>query len=142
MGGRTSGTRPKGNGAGWGGAAKGAGAPPGSGQGGRPAGVKNGEGKQARARAALEEAAPLAVQTIIEIAGNVEDPRALQAAQAVLNRVGLHEKAETTVNVNDVSKLSDQELEDELARLERAAALAAQGTSAPADTGQPTRVVN
>jgi hypothetical protein len=43
--GATSGTR-RGNGAGWGGPAKGAGAPPGSGQGGRPKGVKNGEGKR------------------------------------------------------------------------------------------------
>ena len=89
---RTSGTR-QGNGAGWGGPAKGAGAPPGSGQGGRPPGVKDGEGKRAQARAALEEAAPLAVQTVIGIARDPSDQRALQAATAILNRIGLHEKS-------------------------------------------------
>jgi len=80
----------RGNGAGWGGEAKGKG--DGSGA-GRPEGVKNGEGKQARARAALEDAAPLAVQTLIDVAGNVDDQRAVAAAVAILNRVGLHEKS-------------------------------------------------
>jgi|GEM_PF-4800215 len=47
----------------------------------------------ARAHAALEDAAPLAIQTVIGIARNPEDPRALQAALAVLNRIGLHEKS-------------------------------------------------
>ena len=80
-------------GAGWGGAAMGARVPFGKGAKGRPAGVKNGEGKAARARAALEDAAPLAIETVIGIARNPEDPRALQAALAVLNRIGLHEKS-------------------------------------------------
>lgn len=80
-------------GEGWGGPPKGPGKK-GAGHGqGRPAGVKDGEGKRARARAALEEAAPLAVQTIIDIAGNHDDQRALQAAVAILNRIGLHEKS-------------------------------------------------
>ena len=43
--GHTSGTR-RGNGAGWGGAAKGAGQPPGNALAGRPKGVKTGEGKR------------------------------------------------------------------------------------------------
>lgn len=78
-------------GQGWGGPAKGQGLKePGP---GRPPGVKNGEGKAAQAKAALEDAAPLAVQTVIELAQDKADPRALQAALAVLNRVGLHEKA-------------------------------------------------
>jgi hypothetical protein len=79
------------NGEGWGGERKGEGnrlAGP-----GRPPGVKNGEGKQARARAMLEEAAPLAAQVLVDVAANLDDPRALQAAQAILNRVGLHEKS-------------------------------------------------
>jgi hypothetical protein len=80
----------RGNGAGWGGAAKGKG--DGSGA-GRPEGSKNGDSKQARARAALEDAAPLAVQTLINVAGNVDDQRAVAAAVAILNRVGLHEKS-------------------------------------------------
>ena len=80
-------------GAGWGGGAIGARPPFGKGAKGRPAGVKNGEGKAARARAALEDAAPLAIETVIGIARNPEDPRALQAALAVLNRIGLHEKS-------------------------------------------------
>jgi hypothetical protein len=86
----SSGTR-RGNGSGWGGAARGEGnreAGP-----GRPEGVKNGEGRAARAREALAEAAPLAVQTIIDLAADKADPRALQAAVAILNRVGMHEKS-------------------------------------------------
>lgn len=83
----------RGNGAGWGGPARGAGKPPGSPGAGRPLGVKNGEGKRAQARAALEEAAPLAVQTLINVAADVNDQRAVNAAVAILNRIGLHEKA-------------------------------------------------
>jgi hypothetical protein len=82
----TSGTR-RGNGAGWGGAAKGAGKQ-GAGHGqGRPDGVKDGEGKQAQARAALEDALPLAVQTVIGIASDIKDQRALQAASNIIDRV-------------------------------------------------------
>lgn len=82
----TSGTR-RGNGAGWGGAAKGAGKQ-GAGHGqGRPDGVKDGQGKQAQARAALEDALPLAVQTVIGIAGDITDHRALQAASHIIDRV-------------------------------------------------------
>ena len=97
---------PAGNGAGYGGPANG----PGKGEGwggpaggmraqfaqgakGRPAGIRNGEGKAARARAAFEDAAPEAAETVIRIARNPDDPRALQAALAVLNRIGLHEKS-------------------------------------------------
>ena len=78
-------------GAGWGGPARG---PvehkPGP---GRPPGMKNGEGKVHKARETLEQAAPLAIQTVIDIANDKADPRALQAALAVLNRIGLHEKS-------------------------------------------------
>lgn len=88
-------------GPGWGGPAKGAGAAPGTPSPGRPEGVKDGEGKRARARAALEEAAPLAVQTVIDIAMDKGDQRALQAALAVLNRVGLHEKSGVEVTGSD-----------------------------------------
>ena len=99
--GATRGTR-RGNGAGagpgWGGPAKGAGVPFGPKNAGRPPGIVNGEGRIAQARAALAEAAPLAVQTVIEIAKNVSDQRALAAALAVMNRVGLHEKSETTIH--------------------------------------------
>ena len=84
----------RGNGAGWGGPARGAGKPAGdNGLTGRPHGVKHGQGKQAQARAALEDAAPLAVQTLIDVAGNLDDQRAVNAAVAILNRIGLHEKA-------------------------------------------------
>jgi hypothetical protein len=85
------GRRNAGSGAGIGGAAKGAwagGAGP-----GRPAGVKTGEGKKARAQAALLEAAPEAVRHIIEVMQTEGDPRSLTAALSILNRVGLHEKA-------------------------------------------------
>ena len=85
--------RPKGNGPGWGGPAKGEGKKgvvPGS---GRPPGVKNGEGKQARAREALEAAQGLAIATIIQIASDSSDQRALAAAFGILNRTGLHEKS-------------------------------------------------
>lgn len=82
-----------GKGEGWGGPAGGKRAQFGQGAEGRPAGIRNGEGKAARARAALEDAAPLAIETVIGIARNPEDPRALQAALAVLNRIGLHEKS-------------------------------------------------
>ena len=89
----TSGTR-RGNGAGWGGPASGKFPTRGAtDKGGRPLGVKNGEGKKAQAQAALEEAAPTAAAMVIEIAKDRADPRALQAATAILNRVGLHEKA-------------------------------------------------
>lgn len=81
----------RGNGAGWGGPARGAGNK-GAGP-GRPPGVSPGEGKQARARAALQEAAPLAVQTLIDVASDVSDQRAVAAAVAILNRIGLHEKS-------------------------------------------------
>ena len=76
-------------GPGWGGAARGDDPTPK----GRPPGVKNGEGKVAQSREALQQAAPLAIKTVIDIATNTEDPRALQAALAVLNRIGLHEKS-------------------------------------------------
>ena len=76
-------------GPGWGGPARGDDPTPK----GRPPGVKNGEGKVAQSREALQEAAPLAIKTVIDIAANLEDPRALQAALAVLNRIGLHEKS-------------------------------------------------
>ncbi len=93
---QTIGTR-RGNGSkgpGWGGPAQGAGNAPGDGTGGgRPEGVKHGEGKRAQARAALEDAAPLAVQTLIDVAKDVADQRAVAAAVAILNRVGLHEKS-------------------------------------------------
>ena len=98
-GGRTSTTRPKGSGvpakgAGWGGPASNAPRPEfAPGNAGPPAGIAKGEGRQALAKAALIEAAPAAARTVIEIALNPDDPRALQAAQAVLNRVGLHEKS-------------------------------------------------
>ena len=82
-----SSTTRRGNGAGWGGAAKGAGKQ-GAGHGqGRPDGVKDGQGKQAQARAALEDALPLAVQTVIGIAGDIKDQRALQAASNIIDRV-------------------------------------------------------
>jgi len=55
--------------------------------------MKNGEGKVHKARETLEQAAPLAIQTVIDIANDKADPRALQAALAVLNRIGLHEKS-------------------------------------------------
>lgn len=89
-GGPPTATTRRGNGAGWGGPAKGAGKIGGP---GRPKGIPDGQGKKAQAQAALEEAAPLAVQTVIDLAGNLSDPRALQAAVAILNRVGMHEKA-------------------------------------------------
>jgi len=78
------------NGPGWGGPANGPGKIGGP---GRPPGMKNGEGKVHKARETLEQAAPLAIQTVIDIANDKADPRALQAALAVLNRIGLHEKS-------------------------------------------------
>jgi len=87
------------NGPGWGGPATGQGwGGPANGPGqiggpGRPPGMKNGEGKVHKARETLEQAAPLAIQTVIDIANDKADPRALQAALAVLNRIGLHEKS-------------------------------------------------
>jgi hypothetical protein len=77
-------------GPGWGGPANGPGKIGGP---GRPPGMKNGEGKVHKARETLEQAAPLAIQTVIDIANDKADPRALQAALAVLNRIGLHEKS-------------------------------------------------
>lgn len=94
----TRGTR-RGNGAGWGGPAKGAGHrmtaadPVSEAARAKAATVAPGTGKKAQARAALEDAAPLAVQTVIDLATKQEDPRALAAALAVLNRIGLHEKS-------------------------------------------------
>lgn len=88
-------------GLGWGGAAKGEGKPPGNLEGGRPMGVKDGEGKRAQARAALEDAAPLAVQTVIEIAKDRGDQRALQAAVHILDRIGLHVKSGIEVTGSD-----------------------------------------
>lgn len=76
---------------GWGGPAKGAGnrsAGP-----GRPVGVKDGEGKAARARQLFEEAAPLAAQVVLNVMQDAADPRNMAAALSVLNRVGLHEKS-------------------------------------------------
>ena len=86
---RSSTTKPKGNGPGWGGdarrgvsnSAEGIASP------GKPAGVKNGEGKKAQAMAALEAAAPSAAAMIIGIASDVADHRALAAAQHILLRV-------------------------------------------------------
>ena len=83
--------RLKGNGAGWGGPARGEGnrkAGP-----GRAKGVTLDQCKPALARAALEGAAALAVQTVIDIAGNTDDPRALAAAISIMDRTGLHAKS-------------------------------------------------
>jgi hypothetical protein len=82
-----------GNGAGYGGPAKGEGKPPGNDLAGRPLGVKTGEGKAARARELAEEAAPLAIQKVIDIMNDAEDQRSLSAAFGILNRVGMHEKS-------------------------------------------------
>lgn len=49
--------------------------------------MKNGEGKAAKARAKLESAAEDAADTVVAIARDIKDPRALQAAQHVLLRV-------------------------------------------------------
>ena len=86
---------PKGNGSGWGGGRKGEGHrfvanDP---LAGRPEGVKTGEGKAARARAKAQEAAEDAIDTVIAIAKDKADPRALAAAFGILNRVGIHEKS-------------------------------------------------
>lgn len=59
---------------------------------GRPKGVKNGEGKKALAAAALEAAAPEAAQALIAIMRDLSDPRALMAANSILNKTGLHDK--------------------------------------------------
>lgn len=103
---RTPGTRPKGSGipaggSGWGGPKRGDGAPQfGAGNpeveralqslGGSRA---PGEGKAARSREALEAAQPIAIRTVLEIAADKGDQRALAAALAILNRTGLHEKS-------------------------------------------------
>lgn len=80
-------TTRRGNGEGWGGAANGEGKK-GAGHGqGRPEGVKNGEGKKARALAALEDAAPAAAAMVVQIASDPNDQRALAAAQHILLRV-------------------------------------------------------
>jgi len=95
-GGRTAGTFPKGNGPGYGGAAKGGrgkGEPPKAAGPGRPDGVKTGQGKKGKTREALEAAAPMAIETVIAIAKDQKDLRSLTAAFGILNRVGLHEKS-------------------------------------------------
>ena len=75
------------SGAGWGGPPKGEGKK-GAGHGqGRPEGVKNGEGKKARAAAALEEALPDAVATVVAISRDITDQRALMAANNIIDRV-------------------------------------------------------
>jgi hypothetical protein len=88
----------EGMGPGWGGPAKGEGNPKGEPGPGRPVGVPDGQGKKARARAMLEDAVPLAIQTVVNIAGNVEDQRSLAAALSILNRTGLHEKSAVEVD--------------------------------------------
>lgn len=93
---QTCGTR-RGNGAGHG-PAKGAGwggpgTPHTGKKGGRPPGVRNGEGKAARAREKAASAAEEAVERVIAIMRNEADQRSLTAALAILNRVGLHEKS-------------------------------------------------
>jgi hypothetical protein len=132
-GGRTSGTR-IGNGAGYGGnknglrrdfkasdehtveAAKAGGS------------LAPGEGKVAKSREALIEASPLAVQIIIDTmqrqgrSADADARTALQAAQSVLNKVGLHDKSgiEHTGADGDpikVDAISDAELERRLAEL-------------------------
>jgi hypothetical protein len=75
---------------------------------GRPEGVKTGDGKAARARVALEGAAPLAVKTVIDIASNLDDPRALAAAFGVLNRIGLHEKSGVEHTGQDAGPIKTQ----------------------------------
>lgn len=89
---RSSGTR-RGNGAGYGGPAKGAGKKPGNKDAGRTKGVPLAETKAARARALAEAAAPVAIQRVIDIMNDLADQRSLSAAFGILNRVGLHEKS-------------------------------------------------
>jgi hypothetical protein len=60
---------------------------------GRIKGVKLSETAAARARAILESGAERAARTMVAIAENVEDQRALSASVAVLDRIGVHAKA-------------------------------------------------
>jgi hypothetical protein len=89
---QTCGTR-RGNGAGHGAGWGGPGTPHTGKKGGRPPGVRNGEGKAARARERAISAAEEAVERVIAIMRNEDDQRSLTAALAILNRVGLHEKS-------------------------------------------------
>lgn len=122
FGGRTSGTRPKGSGmpatgAGWGGAPTGKEGNHAAGP-GRPPGVRNGEGKVARARAALEDALPDLVPVVIAIAKDASDPRAVQAFNSIAAKVGLNDKQEIEHSgAVGAFALSDEERRARLAEL-------------------------
>lgn len=143
MGGVTSGTR-YGNGAGWGGPAKGAGKPARAFDADDAAAVRPAAGPgrghisettAAKQAVAAERAEQMrAVLAEIAVAGRSEMAR-VQAAQALLNRIeGMPVQANLNVNTDDVSRLSDDELRAELARLGGDAAAAATGDAAAGDS--------
>jgi hypothetical protein len=68
-------------------------------------GVRTGENNAAKAREALIEAAPLAVHTVLTIASNPDDQRALAAALSILNRIGIHEKSGVEIGSDPASPL-------------------------------------
>lgn len=76
---------------GWGGEASGKPARPGGP--GRIKGVPLSETAAARARAILESHAEKAAQTMVDIAADPKDQRALSASVAVLDRIGVHAKS-------------------------------------------------
>ena len=104
----------RGNGAGWGGPAKGAGKPPGNREAGRPPGVKTGEGKAARS---AEMCAPLvadAVEVWREVMADADAPAAarIAAAEKIIARAeGATPQRVEIADSRDLATLTDAELE-------------------------------
>lgn len=130
---------PKGNGAGWGGPAKGASTSrikPGD-----PDGIRTmNRGKEVQA-----ERREKVLRMYEEIVDDPEQPvmARITAGDKLLDRIdGKPMQTNLNLNRDDVSRLSDAELEAEIARLEREAAGAAAGEAKPGDPVEPGGVVH
>ncbi len=133
---RSSSTR-RGNGAGWGGPAKGAG--------NQDAGPGRPDAETAPAiQAAKAERLEAVKAKIFDLAMNADRQETqLQAAVAFLNREeGTPIARSITVQTDDLASLSDAELTERLAHLERVAAAAGDGAEQAPRPGKPSRLVN
>jgi hypothetical protein len=130
-----------GNGAGWGGPKKGEGNHgPGP---GRPPGMKPGEGKRARAAELARDHVSDAVEVWRQIMNDPNQPaQARLAAAAHMVDRAEGKAVQPVVDGDDIARMSDAELDAELARMEEAAREAVARAAPPPRAPRSASVVN
>lgn len=134
-----------GNGAGWGGPKRGGESASKAGQPGpgRPQGMKPGEGKKARAAELAREHVETAVDVWREVMLDKKAPAAARIAAAAQMVERAEGKAvQPIIDGDDIARMSDAELDAELARMEEAAREAASRAASPANSPRPRGMVN